>query len=96
MWVWVVILGLAWGLVFAISPWQSSRYLMAKNEHVVMRSACAATCILALLWPVIYFSGAAIALSNAFIQPEERAMIWAAMNLMPPLVGATLLAEHGN
>jgi len=39
---WVIMTGLAWSLVTAISPWQASRYLMAKNEHVVMRSACIA------------------------------------------------------
>ena len=37
---WALILGVAWGVVVAVSPWQSSRYLMARNEHVVIRSAC--------------------------------------------------------
>ena len=34
-----LILGLAWGIVVAVSPWQASRYLMARNEHTVIRSA---------------------------------------------------------
>src|SRR5699024_999308 len=36
---WGVINGIVWGLVLAVSPWQTSRYLMAKNEHVVIRSS---------------------------------------------------------
>lgn len=92
LWIWAIILGLSWGIAFSISPWQASRYLMAKNEHVVMRSACISSCLLAIIWPAIYFSGAAVALSKADIVSPEHPMIWAAMNLMPPLVGALLLA----
>ena len=39
---WNITLALAWGLVYAVSPWQSSRYLIARDEHVVMRAACIA------------------------------------------------------
>ena len=38
--VWAVTYGIVWALVVAISPWQTSRYLMAKDEHVVLRSSC--------------------------------------------------------
>ena len=33
-----MVIGVAWSLVVAVSPWQSSRYLMAKDEHVVIQS----------------------------------------------------------
>jgi len=89
---WAVIMGLAWGVVFAVSPWQASRYLIARNEHTVMRSACATVAVLLALWSVLYFAGAAINLSNSGIEPPEKAMLWAAMNLMPAIVGALLLA----
>jgi sodium/pantothenate symporter len=92
LWVWAIILGLSWAIAFSISPWQSSRYLMAKDEHVVMRSACLSTCVLAMVWPVIYYAGAAVALSNADIVAPENPIVWSAMNIMPPLVGALLLA----
>ncbi len=46
--IWSIIIGIAWSLVTAVSPWQSSRYLMAKNEHVVIRSACFALIIVAV------------------------------------------------
>jgi sodium/pantothenate symporter len=92
IWIWTVIFALAWGVVFAISPWQSSRYLMARDEHVVMRSACITTIVLSILWPVVYFAGTAVALQNPDIDPPAEAMIWAALNLMPPFAGALLLA----
>lgn len=90
-WIWSLIFAVSWGIVFAISPWQSSRYLMARDEHVVIRSACITTLVLGFLWTVVYFSGAAIALSNATIEGSPP-MIWAALNIMPTIAGAILLA----
>ncbi|MDH4125337.1 MAG: sodium:solute symporter family protein [Gammaproteobacteria bacterium] len=92
MWIWASIFGLAWAMVVAVSPWQSSRYLMARDEHVVIRSACIATVALSVLWTLIYTSGPVIALLNPDIMPSNNAMIWAALNAMPALVGAVLLA----
>lgn len=89
---WAVIMGLAWGVVFAVSPWQASRYLIARNEHTVIRSAIITVAVLLALWTVLYFAGAAINLSNSRIAETEKAMLWAAMNLMPGIVGALLLA----
>lgn len=90
--VWYSTLSLAWGIVAAVSPWQSSRYLMAKDEHVVIRSACLATVTLILLQHVIYFVGGAITLGNDAIDPPDQAMMWAAFNMMPALAGSLLLA----
>jgi len=92
IWTWTVIFSISWAIVFAVSPWQSSRYLMARDEHVVIRSACITTGVLSVLWTIVYFSGAAIALSNTTIEPTAEAMVWAARNLMPTVAGALLLA----
>ena len=89
---WAVILGVAWSVVVAVSPWQASRYLMAKNEHVVIRAGCGAGASLLLLYPALMFCGAAINLGNDRIEPAEGAMIWAAENLMPTLAGVIVLA----
>ena len=89
---WSVILGIAWSVVVAVSPWQASRYLMAKNEHVVIRAGCGAGLALLLLYPVLMFCGAAINLGNAHVEPPEAAMIWAAQNLMPTLGGVVVMA----
>src|SRR5262245_30532675 len=89
---WSVILGVAWSVVVAVSPWQASRYLMAKNEHVVIRAGCGAGLALILLYPALMFCGAAINLGNPQVQPAEGAMIWAAQNLMPTLAGVIVMA----
>ena len=41
--IWAVGYGVAWMSVLMVAPWQSSRYLMAKNEHAVIRSSVVAS-----------------------------------------------------
>ena len=89
---WSITLAVAWGLVYAVSPWQSSRYLIARDEHVVMRAACIAAIFLILMELVLYAAGAVINLSDSGIQPSEEVIIYAALNLLPELLGALLLA----
>lgn len=89
---WAVILGLAWAVVVAVSPWQASRYLMARNEHTVLRAACGASLALLFMYPVLMLCGAAINLGKADIEPPDTAMIWAGQNLMPTAAGALLVA----
>jgi sodium/pantothenate symporter len=90
--IWSVVMGIAWALVTAVSPWQSSRYLMAKSEHVVIRSACIAAIVIAISNMALYAAATVVNLSKIDIFPDEQTMIWAAMNMMPPLIGALLLA----
>lgn len=89
---WAVVLGLAWSVVVAVSPWQASRYMMARNEHTVLRAACGTSLALFFMYPVLMLCGAAINLGNAGIRPADTAMIWAAFNLMPTAAGVTLVA----
>lgn len=89
--IWALILGVAWGVVVAVSPWQTSRYLMAKNEHVVIRSACGASIAMFLLYLINSYAAAAVNLSNPQVDPPEGVMIWVAMNLMPSILGAMLV-----
>jgi Na+/proline symporter len=88
---WATILGVAWGIVVAVSPWQTSRYLMARNEHVVIRSACGALIAMLLLYLVTNFAATAVNLINPGIEPPESTMIWVAMNLLPTALGAVLI-----
>jgi len=88
---WALLMGLSWGLVVAVSPWQSSRYLMAKDEHTVIRSACVAVAAIAILYIALVFGSAAINLANPDIEPSERVMLWAALNLMPTLPAVLLM-----
>ncbi len=87
-----VILGLAWGTVVAVSPWQASRYLLARDEHTVIRSAVVTAAIIMVLYTVLMFAGASINLLNPDIEPAQESMIWAAMNVMPPVVGVLLMS----
>jgi len=87
-----IILGVAWGIVVAVSPWQASRYLMARNEHTVIRSATITAGVVMVLYTVLMLSGAAVNLVNPGIEPAQENMIWAAMNIMPTLVGVLLMS----
>lgn len=90
--IWGVIIDLSWLMVYAVSPWQSSRHLMARNEHVVMRAAIIACLVVVLLQVLVYGLGGMINLGNPNIEPYERATIWASLNLLPPILGALMLA----
>lgn len=90
--IWALVLGASWSLVLAVSPWQTSRYLMARSEHVVVRSACISGLVLAVLYIALMFGGAAINLANPEIAPSERVMIWAGMNMMPAFLGTLLIS----
>ena len=90
--IWMMVIDVSWALVFAVSPWQSSRHLMAKNEHVVLRASCLACLSAALLQVIVYGMGAIINLGKADIVPPEGATIWASLNLLQELLGALLLA----
>jgi len=90
--IWGLIIDLSWLIVYAVSPWQSSRHLMAKNEHVVLRAAILACLVVALLQVMVYGMGGVINLGKSDIEPYESATIWASLNLLPPLLGALMLA----
>ena len=87
-----IILGIAWGIVVAVSPWQASRYLMARNEHTVIRSSTITAGVVMVLYLVLMLSGAAINLINPGIDPAQENMVWAAMNVMPTFVGVLLMS----
>ncbi len=87
---WGLTLGLVWAAVLAASPWQSSRYLMARNEHVVMRSAMLTAVALAIFYALMMMTGAAINLYDAGLDPE-RSMIWVALNVLPTWLGVVIL-----
>jgi sodium/pantothenate symporter len=90
--IWAVAIDASWLLVYMVSPWQSSRHQMARNEHVVVRSAVIAAIAVALLQVMVYGLGAVINIGNPAIHPPERATIWASLNMLPPILGALMLA----
>jgi sodium/pantothenate symporter len=90
--VYAIILGVAWSIVVAVSPWQASRYLMAKDEHTVVRSSVITAGVVMLLYIVLGISSAAVNLIKPDIEPAQEVMIWAAMNVMPTFAGVLMMA----
>lgn len=82
---------LVWAVVVMISPWQTSRYLMAKNEHVVMRSSVYASMGVLTVTMLLYFSAAFVYEINPNLENGSICIIWAAMNCMPLVVGIIML-----
>jgi sodium/pantothenate symporter len=76
---WNITLALAWGLI-------------ARDEHTVVRASCIAAIFVILMELTLYAAGAVINLSDSGIQPSEEVIIYAALNLLPELLGALLLA----
>ena len=88
---WAIMTGLTWVAVCAVAPWQASRYLMAKNEHVVVRSAVWASVGVTALE---FFIPTTATLLNVFenqIPSPTQSMIWAMMNLVPTIIGVVAL-----
>lgn len=88
---WAIILGLVWGTVVSVSPWQTSRYLMAKSEHVVIRSGVVATISIFTIYLFLHIGMATVNRINPNIVPSENVFIWSAMNIMPTWLGILVL-----
>ena len=88
---WAIVYGIVWALVVMVSPWQTSRYLMAKNENIVLRSAIWASMGVMVTTILLYFGAAFVQSVNPDLVPSQS-MIWAAMNMMPTIVGVVMLA----
>ncbi len=89
--IWAIVYGIVWAIVVMISPWQTSRYLMAKDEHTVMRSSIWASIGVVTVTTILYFTAAFIYKINPNLTDSSTAMIWAAMNSMPTIIGVILL-----
>lgn len=88
---WAIVYGVVWAIVIMVSPWQTSRYLMAKDEHTVMRSSVLASMSVVAVTMPIYFCAAFIYKINPDLENASTNMIWAAMNIMPKFIGVIML-----
>lgn len=89
--IWAIVYGIVWAIVVMVSPWQTSRYLMAKDEHTVMRSSVFASMGVVTVTMLLYFSAAFIYKINPNLESASTNLIWAAMNVMPMIVGVVML-----
>lgn len=90
--IWAVGYGIAWMAVLAVAPWQSSRYLMAKNEHAVIRSSIVASAAVFGIEFLICMAGVFSQKLNPGMEAPSQALIWASMNLMPAFLGIIVLS----
>lgn len=87
-----VVLGLVWGIIVATSPWQSSRYLMARDEHVAIRSGFVATGAILIIYTFLALGAVTVNVFNTDISPTEFVYVWAAQNVFPTWLGVLIIA----
>lgn len=84
-------MGIVWLITVSVSPWQASRNMMAKNEHVTFRAGVVACVCTTLFLAFLYSIAVAMKQINPNIVPSEQVIIWGAMNVMPKAVGVLIL-----
>ncbi len=90
--IWACGYGVAWMAVVMVAPWQSSRYLMAKNEHAVVRSGVIASACVFMIEFLMCMAGVFTNKLNPGMEAPSEALIWASMNAMPAIFGIIVLS----
>ncbi|NLD47879.1 MAG: sodium:solute symporter family protein, partial [Clostridiaceae bacterium] len=70
--------------------WQASRYLLARDEQVVVRSGITASIIILLMMAFLHIAVTTINLINPAIVPSEMCYIWMALNKLPIWLGVVV------
>lgn len=89
--IWGVIQGVLWMSVCMVGPWQSSRYLMAKNEHTVIRSSIFSAFGIFILQFMVGLAAVAINTYQPELESASHVLIWASENVLPTFLGVILL-----
>lgn len=89
--IWGIVYGIVWLSVCMVGPWQSSRYLMAKNEHTVIRSSLFSAFGIFALQLMAGMAAVSVNLFHPQMESASHVLIWAAMNILPTLLGVILL-----
>ena len=89
--IWGIIYGIVWMSVCMVGPWQSSRYLMAKNEHTVIRSSLFTAFGIFALQLLVGIASVTVNLFNPNLENASHVMIWASTNVVPTFLGVILL-----
>ena len=90
--IWAVGYGIAWMAVLMVAPWQSSRYLMAKNEHAVIRSGVIASASVFVIEFLMCMAGVFLQKINPGMETPSQILIWASINIMPKILGIVILS----
>lgn len=86
-----ITMGIVWLITVSVSPWQAGRNLMAKNEHVSFRSGSLAVVLTVIFLTFLYFMAFSINLINPNIFPVDKVIIWACLEIVPPIIGVIVL-----
>ena len=89
--IWGVVYGIVWMSVCMVGPWQSSRYLMAKSEHTVVRSSLFSAFGIFALQLMAGMAAVTVNLYHPEMESASHVLIWAAMNVLPTALGVILL-----
>lgn len=89
--IWGIVYGIVWLSVCMVGPWQSSRYLMAKDEHTVVRSSLFSAFGIFALQLMAGMAAVTVNLFHPEMESASHVLIWAAMNILPPFLGVILL-----
>ena len=88
---WGIIYGIVWLSVCMVGPWQSSRYLMAKNEHTVIRSSLFSAFGIFMLQLLVGIASVTVNVFHPEMESASHVMIWASTNILPTALGVILL-----
>lgn len=88
---WGIVYGIVWMSVCMAGPWQSSRYLMAKDEHTVVRSSLYSAFGIFALQLLVGITAVAVNVFKPELASASHVLIWAATNLLPTVLGVILL-----
>lgn len=88
---WAFIYGIVWMSVCMVGPWQSSRYLMAKDESTVVKSSIPAVIGVAVIEFLACIAAVFVNIKNPGIEDTSQVMIWASMNMLPKVLGVILM-----
>lgn len=88
---WGIIYGVVWLSVCMVGPWQSSRYLMAKNEHTVIRSSLFSAFGIFILQLLVGIAAVTVNVFNSDMESASHVLIWASTNILPTALGVVLL-----
>jgi len=83
--------GIVWLVTVGISPWQAGRVMMARNEHVAIRSSSVACMLTTVFCGLTYLMAIAVININPGMEDPQRVLIWASYNVVPKLIGMLVL-----
>ena len=89
--IWAFAYGIVWMSVCMVAPWQASRYLMAKNEHSVIRSSIWAAFFVFVLEFIVKCGAALLNHFSPELADQSHIIIWASTTLVPTILGVVMV-----